>query len=634
MKRRTLAIVIALLAGSTSPVLAQSPAPAQPPPKKIVVKTESELPAYTYQIEGSPSEFILTDAPFKAFANELRKNAEETLARFDIQDPTYLKTYYQTLLQVAVFEGRFDDAPALIEKMRELETKESAKLMTGVSVSSYMAAKKKAGNDAAALAEAFRAELKSRLSTLPWEKVAEEIKSAKGRADLVTRDLLIGSVKGSVDPAINQLKGKMSEGVARGLLTVRVSLDTVVPLQRVASEVYGEIISKNANIERKDIWSDRLVTLPADAKASPVVMCVWDSGVDTSVFKPSALWTNPKETVNGKDDDGNGFIDDVHGIAFDIDAKPVPNLLLSTKELKSDPKVVTSHMKGVLDLQANIQSPEADALRKYIQSLPQDKVTGFIEDLGLFGNYSHGTHVAGIADAGNPFVKLLPVRIEFDFHAIPRKAPSIEDAKAQAKAAKDSVAYMKAAGVRVTNMSWGGSRKDIENDLEKTGVGGSAEERAKLAGEIFKIMRDGLDEAIKSAPEILFIAAAGNSDNDNDFSEMIPSGLTAPNLITIGAVDSSGKPTGFTTFGKNVKLYANGFEVESYIPGGQRMKFSGTSMAAPNVANLAGKILALNPNLGPSELIDMMARTSDPMEGYAGRSIINPKKAVESLPKK
>jgi subtilisin family serine protease len=192
---------------------------------------------------------------------------------------------------------------------------------------------------------------------------------------------------------------------------------------------------------------------------------------------------------------------------------------------------------------------------------------------------------------------------------------------------------MKAAGCAVVNMSWGGSRQDIEEALEKKGVGSTSAERAELSRKLFKIQRDSLEQAMKSAPEILFVAAAGNSDNDNTFAEFIPSGLNLPNMITIGAVDQSGKPTGFTTFGKNVKLYANGFEVKSYIPGGQQMKFSGTSMAAPNVTNLAAKLLALNPKLTTAEVIDLITKGADPMEGYPGRLVINPKNSIAMVKK-
>jgi cell wall-associated protease len=53
-------------------------------------------------------------------------------------------------------------------------------------------------------------------------------------------------------------------------------------------------------------------------KSKTVIVAVIDSGIDTlhEDLKP-VLWTNPKEIPgNGKDDDKNGYIDDVHGWNF------------------------------------------------------------------------------------------------------------------------------------------------------------------------------------------------------------------------------------------------------------------------------------------------------------------------------
>ena len=53
-------------------------------------------------------------------------------------------------------------------------------------------------------------------------------------------------------------------------------------------------------------------------KPVPVIVAVLDSGIDTTQEDlKNVLWTNPKEIAgNGKDDDHNGYTDDIHGWNF------------------------------------------------------------------------------------------------------------------------------------------------------------------------------------------------------------------------------------------------------------------------------------------------------------------------------
>lgn len=67
------------------------------------------------------------------------------------------------------------------------------------------------------------------------------------------------------------------------------------------------------------IHLDRAYGLLGDrAPARDIVVAVIDSGVDlTHPDLVPVLWTNPDETAgNGVDDDGNGYVDDVHGWSF------------------------------------------------------------------------------------------------------------------------------------------------------------------------------------------------------------------------------------------------------------------------------------------------------------------------------
>ena len=78
-------------------------------------------------------------------------------------------------------------------------------------------------------------------------------------------------------------------------------------------------------------------------------------------------------------------------------------------------------------------------------------------------------------------------------------------------------------------------------------------------------------------------------------------------------------------------VYANGFEVESYVPGGERMKMSGTSMSSPNVMNLAAKLITLNPELKPADVIELIKQGTDRKEGALSYLLLNPKRSVELL---
>ena len=343
------------------------------------------------------------------------------------------------------------------------------------------------------------------------------------------------------------------------------------------------------------------------------------------------MFVNASELRDGKDNDGNGFVDDIHGIAYDMNAHRATGVLFPLGDAAARMPQVMQHTKGLMDIQAAIDSPEATELKRHLSSLDSADVKGFLEDLSLAGNYSHGTHVAGIMAAGNPFIRLLVARHTYDYHTIPVAATEDWGERDGAKCL-DTVEYLKRHRVRVVNMSWGESQQDAEDSLEANGIGESAEERLAIARRVFASQKEGLYNAIKNAPDILFVCAAGNADNDVEFDEYIASSFELPNLITVGAVDQAGDPTSFTSFGKTVQVYANGFEVESYVPGGARMKFSGTSMAAPNVANLAAKMIAVDPTLTPTKVIELIKKGADrTTAGGTSFLLMNPKKTMDLL---
>jgi subtilisin family serine protease len=367
-------------------------------------------------------------------------------------------------------------------------------------------------------------------------------------------------------------------------------------------------------VQKPDIWAARELTLPAGGAA--VAVGVWDSGVDSKLFKGQLLESSAGTPPVA---------------AFDKYARPATGELMAIPPaLQAKLPQMVSRTKGFSDLQSNIDSPEASEIKQLLSTLAPDQYKGTVEEIGLAGNYEHGTHVAGIALAGNPQARLVVGRLEFSHTLKPDPCPGREQTEREAVSYQATVDHFKRHGTRVVNMSWGGSVRAIESDLEQCGIGKTPEERKKLAREYFDIGKKALTEAMASAPQILFVAAAGNSNADASFAEDMPADIVLPNLLTVGAVDRAGDEAPFTSYGPTVKVHANGYQVESFLPGGQRVALSGTSMAAPQVVNLAGKLLVAKPGLTPQQLIQAIVSTAE-RSPDGRRNLIHPKNALAAV---
>ena len=287
-----------------------------------------------------------------------------------------------------------------------------------------------------------------------------------------------------------------------------------------------------------------------------------------------------------------------------------------------------ARLKGFSDLQSNIDSAEASDVKRALSALKPDEYKSTIEELGLASQYIHGTHVAGIAVEGNPYARILTARIEFSYTLLPDPCPTKELVERDARNAQscrrlheeERHARRQHELGRQREGHRGGSRSLRRRQDRRTSA-----RRWRVS--IFDIQKNGLTKAFASAPDILFITAAGNSNQDASFVEDIPAGIVLPNLMTVGAVDRAGDEASFTSYGPTVVAHANGYQVESVIPGGEKLAESGTSMASPNVANLAAKILAVNPKLTPVQVIGLIRETSD-RSPDGRRVLINPRKAV------
>lgn len=631
MLRAVLILIAAMsiLVGCSGQQPATETAPPPPPAKRVQVTSLDQLPQHAYKVPGTALELFKDEAAFDQFAAAVRRDLENDLARFDLDDAATLKGWYGTLANLAMLDQRWDDARKFMEKSRALEVKEAAKVTAGQLGEATILAFESTGstevNDE--VRAAFQRELAARVNTWPWDVVQDAVERRKGQAEYMAPNLLDGVIQMQHEPVVAK-SGELGSDLARGLVGLKVVERYRLPFKAEMLAVYKDYIAANA-VEKENIWTARDVALPAGEGYAPVMIGIWDSGVDAAVFG-DRMFTNPGETLDGQDNDGNGFVDDVHGIAYDREGRYTVHLLHPEEEMEGRLPELRRNARGFSDLQANRDTEDAAAVRDLMTSMGPEDMQDFMLGMSFFGLQAHGTHVAGISLAGNPYARALGARISFDYHN-PTQAMTMDIARRHAQSYLDAARYFTEHGVRVVNMSWGWTFKEIEGSLEAHGVGQDAEERALMAREMLDVLAEGLKSAMASTPDILYCVAAGNSDSDVEFDVSIPANFGLDNMVVVGAVDQAGDPTDFTCGGEDVRLFANGFEVESDIPGGERMPMSGTSMAAPQVCNLVGKLLAVKPALKPADLIGVMEMGADPHPDHPEMLLVNPKKTLKML---
>ena len=217
-------------------------------------------------------------------------------------------------------------------------------------------------------------------------------------------------------------------------------------------------------------------------------------------------------------------------------------------------------------------------------------------------DHSHGTHVAGtIGAAGNNGIGVTGVSWTASLMALKfitaEDTGTLEDAiEAIEFAIQAKEEFGEEANVRILSNSWG-----LNEDSQA--------------------LRDQVEAANEA--DMLFVAAAGNSAENNDFFPMIPAAFDNPNVIAVAATTNYEELAYFSNYGaRTVHLGAPGQDILSTVPNNGYSTFSGTSMAAPHVSGAAALVLAACP-MTTAELKMALLASIDPVDGLSGFTVTN-----------
>lgn len=105
---------------------------------------------------------------------------------------------------------------------------------------------------------------------------------------------------------------------------------------------------------------------------------------------------------------------------------------------------------------------------------------------------------------------------------------------------------------------------------------------------------------------VVMIAAAGN---DNTTSPLYPASYA--NVVGVGGTDQNDARVTTSNYGSYVRVYAPGQSIVVATMAGSYTLGAGTSLAAPEVAGLAGLIFSVNPSLTNQQVVNFILGNTD-----------------------
>lgn len=398
-----------------------------------------------------------------------------------------------------------------------------------------------------------------------------------------------------------------------------------------------------------------------------VIVAVIDSGIDIEHEDlDDVVWTNTDEIPNnGKDDDNNGYVDDIHGWNYLGDAydEQLEMTRILAKGDTSDPdyarakKDYDAEYAETMQIKQNIDAlmqripPAQEMLRKHLGKndyTKEDVAKIQTEDQALLQAkgvqmflYERSLTLEDIEEGATYYAEKLNFNLGKEFKGR-KTSDDINDLTDVGygngnvlPVKKDESHGTHVAGIIAAERNNGKGVNGVANNvkimtLRAVPNGDEYDKDIALAiryavdngaqiingsfGKDFSPHSDWVRDAIAYAgkKDVVFIHAAGNDSKNIDIEPNYPDDNVnngpevSDSYITVGALYpkyGSEMVAGFSNFGKNnVDVFAPGAKVYSTIPENDYKTMGGTSMAAPAVAGIAALIRSYYPKLSAAQV--------------------------------
>ena len=391
-----------------------------------------------------------------------------------------------------------------------------------------------------------------------------------------------------------------------------------------------------------------------------VIVAIMDSGLDIEHedLRP-VLWTNKEEIADGKDNDNNGFVDDIHGWNFLGDtynenlemtrmvrnyqeefanktvADIAPDRMEDFKLYEKLAKEVASNYNENLEMIRMFRNYQEEFDYKTVADIAPDRMEDFKlyeklakEVASKFSGSEHYFNVGFNAREGQPDPYQYNEKVYGD-----NKVEKTVWAEAHASHVGGIVAAVRGNGKGIDGIADNVQLmplrvvpKGDEYDKDVAlGIRYAVDNGAKIInasfGKEYSPNKEWVYEAIKYAAEkdVLIVLAAGNNGQNIDIHAEFPNDTPdgeneiADNVLMVGATTyeyNESLPAAFSNYGKrNVDVFAPGYGIYSTVPGNRYHVMDGTSMAAPAVSGVAALLRSYFPKLTAAQVKQIIMKS-------------------------